>query len=100
LFQSTRNGPGLSGMNWAALPAELLWVHHEDDPCPYTSYRYAREFSQKSRKPLLTARGGGPGRGAACESFTAHGFVGVESETVMAMRSWIRTGLVPADINR
>ena len=100
LFQSTRNGPGLSWVNWADLAADLLWVHHEADPCAYTSYRDAQGFSRKTRKPLLTVRGGGPGRGGACEAFTAHGFVGVEPETVIAMRSWVKTGVVPADIGR
>ncbi len=100
LFQSTRNGPGLSWVNWADLAADLLWVHHEADPCAYTSYRDAQGFSRKSRKPLLTVRGGGPGRGGACEAFTAHGFVGVEPETVIAMRSWVKTGAVPADVKQ
>lgn len=98
LFQPTRNGPGLSEVTWVEQPAELLWVHHEDDPCAYTAYRDAREFSGKTRKPLLTVRGGGPGRGAASDAFTAHGFVGVERETVIAMRSWVKNGLVPADV--
>jgi len=31
-------------------------------------------------------------------AFTAHGFVGVEKEAVLAMRSWIKTGTVPADV--
>lgn len=100
LFRPTRNGPGLSAAKWDDLPAELLWVHHEDDPCAYTSYQDAQEFSRKSRKPLLTVRGGGPERGQACEAFTAHGFVGVEREAVMAMRSWVKTGAVPADVKR
>jgi len=100
LFQSTLNGPGLSGVKWADLAADLLWVHHEADPCAYTSYRDAQGFSRKTRKPLLTARGGGPGRGGACEAFTAHGFVGVEPQTVTAMRSWVKTGVVPADIKK
>ena len=98
LFQPTRNGPGLSSVAWTELPGELLWVHHEADPCAVTSYRDAMEFSRRTGKPLLTARGGGPGRGAVCEAFTAHGFVGVERETVIAMRSWVKTGAVPADV--
>ncbi len=98
LFQSTRNGPGLASVAWGELASELLWVHHEDDPCSYTSYRDARAYAQKTRKPLITVRGGGPGRGASCEAFTAHGFVGVESETVGAMLSWVTTGMVPADV--
>jgi pimeloyl-ACP methyl ester carboxylesterase len=100
LFQSSLNGPGLSWVNWADLGADLLWVHHEADPCAYTSYRDAQQFSRKSRKPLLTVRGGGPGRGGACDAFTAHGFVGVEPETVIAMRAWVKTGVVPADIKQ
>lgn len=100
LFQATRNGPGLASVAWGELAGELLWVHHADDPCSYTAYRDARAYAQKSRKPLVTVRGGGPGRGAACEAFTAHGFVGVERETVEAMRSWVKTGVVPADVKR
>ena len=78
----------------------LLWVHHENDPCAYTSYRDAQRFAEQSRSPLVTVRGGGPGRGGACMPFTAHGFVGVESETVAAMRSWVKTGAVPRDVAR
>lgn len=95
VFSASRNGPGLSAMDFGALPPATLWVHHEDDPCRYTSYRDAREFAAKSGKPLLTMRGGGPGRGGPCEPFSAHGFVGVERETVRAMLEWIRRGTTP-----
>jgi hypothetical protein len=100
LFSSTRYGPGLSRARWDELASELLWVHHEADPCAYTSYRDAQEFARRSGRRLLTVRGGGPERGEACEAFTAHGFVGVERETVLAMRSWVKTGVVPPDVRR
>ena len=100
VFSSSRNGPGLSDIDLAALPAATLWVHHEDDPCRYTAYRDAREFAAKSGKPLLTLRGGGPGRGGACEAYTAHGFVGVEREAVRAMLEWIRSGRLPTEVPR
>ena len=89
---------GLSRVKWDALRSELLWVHHADDPCSFTSYRDAQEFARRSGKPLVTVRGGGPGRGDACQAFTAHGFVGVERETLKAMQSWIRTGRAPAQV--
>jgi hypothetical protein len=73
-------------------------VHHEKDPCQYTSYREAREYAAKTRSPLVTVRGGGPEKGGACQAFTAHGFVGVERAVVRAMRSWVRTGAAPADV--
>ena len=100
LFVSGRNGPGLSGVSWDGLAPRLLWVHHESDPCSYTPYRSARQFAEASRSPLLTVRGGGPSSGAPCEARSAHGFVGIERETVLAMRSWVKTGAVPADVGR
>jgi hypothetical protein len=95
----TRNGPGLSGAKWDELSAALLWVHHEDDPCQFTSYRDAKRYAERTRAPLVTVRGGGPEKGGACQAFTAHGFVGVEREAVAAMRSWVKTGTVPPDVS-
>lgn len=99
LFEPTRNGAGLSDASWDALKAQLLWVHHEDDPCQFTEYRQARRYAEKTRTPLVTVRGGGPGKGGACQAFTAHGFVGVERAVVLAMRGWVKTGTVPADVS-
>jgi predicted esterase len=99
LFESTPDGPGLaSSIELERLPAQTLWVHHVDDPCPYTPYREAQDFAKKSGKPLLTVRGGGGWRGERCGAFTAHGYVGVERETVAAMREWVKTGTAPAEV--
>lgn len=98
LFSPGKNGPGLSRIQFDGLKSDLLWVHHADDPCRFTSYRDAREFARRSGAPLVTVRGGGPARGPDCEAFTAHGFVGVEIATLKAMREWIRTGRVPPDV--
>ena len=96
VFLPSRGGPGLSGVtDWGTLPAPLLWVHHQDDPCPYTAHRSAVEFAARSASPLITMRGGGPGTGGACEARTAHGFTGVEQEAIRAMLDWIRTGALP-----
>ena len=98
VFVAGKNGPGLSRVKFAALKSELLWVHHADDPCRFTSYGDAQAFAKRSGKPLVTVRGGGPARGEACEAFTAHGFVGVELAALKAMHAWIKTGQVPADV--
>jgi len=100
MFEPSSGGPGLSNVDFEALKAPLLWVHHESDPCQYTPYRDARTFSEKSHSPLVTVRGGGPWRGGACQAFSAHGYAGIESETVRAMRSWIKTGKAPAEVAR
>ena len=100
IFVPTRIGPGLSAVDWKAYPGALLWVHHEEDPCEYTAYSYARRYARDTGSPLVTVHGGGPYRGGACEAFSAHGYAGVERETVLAMREWIRTGKAPADVAR
>lgn len=97
LLLAAGHGPGLSGINWDEVRARLLWVHHEDDGCRFTPYRSARQHAETTRSPLLTMRGGGPVRGAPCEPFAHHGFVGIERETVLAMRSWVKTGVAPPD---
>jgi pimeloyl-ACP methyl ester carboxylesterase len=94
----TRNGNGLSDADWSALKAPLLWVHHQDDPCRFTSYADARRYAARTGSPLVTVRGGGPEKGGACQAFTAHGFVGVERPVVRAMREWVRTGVAPAHV--
>ena len=98
VFRAGRNGPGLTSARYEDLKAKLLWVHHENDPCDFTQYRDAQASAQKSGAPLVTVHGGGPSRGDACQAFTAHGFVGVEKEVVLAMRTWVKTGVVPPDV--
>jgi hypothetical protein len=98
VFEASRNGPGLSRVNFADLRSPLLWVHHVDDPCQYTPYRAAQAFAKKSNAPLVSVRGGGGWTGELCQARTAHGFVGIEIPTVQAMRSWVKTGQVPNDV--
>jgi len=98
LFLPNRGGRGLSGIDPSQIKMPLLWVHHADDPCRATPYASAREFARRSNAPLLTVKGGGPGQGPACEARTSHGFIGVESQTVQAMRTWVKTGQAPEEI--
>ncbi len=100
VFQAGKNGPGLSTARFEGVADRLLWVHHQDDPCSFTSYRDAQRFAEKSKSPLVTVRGGGPARGGACLPFTQHGFVGIEAPTITAMKSWIKTGAVPSDVGK
>lgn len=99
VFRPGRHGPGLADADWSQLKPALLWVHHEDDPCPFTRYADARRFAERTRAPLVTVRGGGPARGEACQARTQHGFVGAEREVVQAMRGWIETGQAPESVS-
>jgi hypothetical protein len=100
LWGPTPIGPGLSNANFEELAAPLLFVHHGDDPCEYTPYSEAQRYAEKTRSPLVTARGGSPETSGACRAFSAHGFVGMERPVVLAMRSWVKTGRVPPDLTR
>jgi pimeloyl-ACP methyl ester carboxylesterase len=99
LFSRSKNGPGLSSANFDELKADLLWVHHAEDPCRFTAYRDAQAYARRTAKPLVTVRGGGGARGGDCEAFTAHGFVGAELAALRAMRIWIRTGEAPEEVS-
>lgn len=98
VLSSSRSGPGLSRVRWTDLASPLLWVHHADDPCRFTSYRDAVDAARASNAPLVTVKGGGPFRGDACMAFTQHGFAGREAEVVEAMRAWVKTGRAPNDV--
>jgi len=100
VFHPSRNGPGLSGVDWKALRVPLLFVHHVYDPCRFTPYRSAENLAEKTGAPLTTVRGGEGVRGNDCEAYTQHGFVGVELETVAAMRAWVKTGLAVPEVSR
>jgi hypothetical protein len=99
VFIPSRNGPALSDADFTRIAAPLLWVHHADDPCRFTPYRSARDYAQRTRSPLVTVRGGGPESGDPCHARTAHGFVGVERQTVQAMHAWIKTGKPAAEVS-
>ena len=98
VFKPGRNGPGLAGVDWKALKGALLFVHHADDPCEYTTYRDAQRAAEAAGAPLVTVRGGGPAKGAPCQAFSAHGFVGVEREVVLAMRDWVKGGTLRSEL--
>jgi len=98
VIRAGRNGPGLSGVDYSALKSKLLWVNHEDDPCSFTLTSLVKDAAQRSGAPLVLVHGGGPQRGDPCQAFSYHGFVGTEKETVLAMRSWIKSGVVPPEV--
>jgi pimeloyl-ACP methyl ester carboxylesterase len=82
-------GHGLPMWNfdWTSVKADQLFVHHKYDPCHLTQYRSV--VSRKGHAPLITVQGSKNARGNACDAFTAHGFVGRERSTMLAIADWI-----------
>jgi hypothetical protein len=94
LFVSSRTTQGLSTFDFKNFPATMLWVHHASDPCTFTPYHDAQRHAEKTRSSLITVRSSNMGSGHPCEARSPHGYIGVEKETVLAMKDWIVQGKV------
>ncbi len=93
LFNNSANSPGLAALDFDDFKVPMLWVHHANDPCAWTPYWQAKRYAEKTRSPLITVKSGNTGRGNDCEAFSRHGYIGVEKETVEAMKQWLVTGV-------
>jgi serine aminopeptidase S33 family len=85
--QYNESGPGLSDFDFATLKGPVLLVHHVSDPCRFAPYGDAARLVEKF--PLISVFGGGSPKSGPCEPFSAHGFVGKESETVEEIVNWM-----------
>lgn len=89
VLQGTRRGMNLSlsGFDFAAIKAPLLFVHHAEDACKSCPYGDAQRLGRTY--PLVTVKSGKPAESGECEPLSAHGYFGKEEETVSAIKSWI-----------
>lgn len=97
LFNNSSNSPGLAALDFDDFKTPMLWVHHTDDPCRWTPFWQAQRYAEKTRSPLIAVKSTQTGRGNPCEAFSQHGYVGVEEETVRAMKHWVVNGIA-ADV--
>ncbi|MBI4189911.1 MAG: alpha/beta hydrolase [Betaproteobacteria bacterium] len=98
MFLGARSGPGLSGFDYTKIKTPVLIVHHTEDGCFATPFREARKLAETRKYPLITVKGGKPATSGPCDPFSAHGFLGKESETVAAMVDWMLKKPYLADI--
>ena len=66
-----------------------LIVHHKKDGCHGTLFSAAERSHEKFGNDFI-AMEGGISTGDLCEAFAHHGFNGIESETMQAIKKWIR----------
>ncbi len=97
LFNYSNNSQGLAGLDFDTMKMPMLWVHHANDGCRYTPYWLAKRLAEKTRTPLITVTSSQTGHGDICGPFAPHGYIGVEEQTVRAMKAWIVDGTV-ADV--
>ena len=85
--KSKEPGPGLSNFDFATIKIPVLFAHHVSDQCEVTPYSDAARLSDKY--PLITVYGGAPPQSGPCDAFSAHGYLGKESETVEQIVNWM-----------
>ena len=85
--KSKEPGPGLSNFDFATIKIPILFAYHVSDQCEVTPYSDATRLSDKY--PLITVYGGAPPQSGACDAFSAHGYLGKESETVEQIVNWM-----------
>lgn len=72
----------------------LLIVYHEKDGCAYTpasSAEPARKLFSGARKvDVLILKGGSAGGGDPCQASSHHGFLGMDSEVVKTIATWLK----------
>jgi pimeloyl-ACP methyl ester carboxylesterase len=87
-------GPPLTSLELGAIRVPTLVVVHELDECEYAPASGGHEIMSKltgaPNRELKIIRGGERPRGRPCEALTAHGFLGVESQVVDTIASFIR----------
>jgi pimeloyl-ACP methyl ester carboxylesterase len=86
-FGSRGHGQPMSTFDWTAIKIDQLFVHHKDDPCDLTRYRSV--VARKGSAALITVQGSKGSRGDVCAAYSAHGFVGRERLTMLAIVDWI-----------
>lgn len=78
----------------------VLMVHHADDECRVTTLGGAqasyRTLTRSPRKQFITVSGGDTPRSHPCRALSAHGFLGMEHETVAAIVDWMNGKTPPA----
>ena len=82
-----RQAANLRGFDYARIKTRLLFVHHREDSCEHTPYSSAARAAQPYT--LISVKGGRPAESGSCEPFAAHGFFGVEPQTIDALTAWM-----------
>jgi pimeloyl-ACP methyl ester carboxylesterase len=76
-----------------------LVVHHKKDDCVVSPYELAADFMRSlthaPKKELLAFSGGDLSVSDPCEATSYHGFLGLDTEVVTAIASWIKAVVIP-----
>jgi hypothetical protein len=89
---AARSYTELADFKYSEIKIPQAFVHHIEDPCSLTGYKYIRSVSERYRIPLVSVSGGEGFTGNACAAHTQHGFKGKESVVMKHMLRMILGG--------
>ena len=87
VFNASKAGGGIAGIDFSRIKAPLLFVHHREDGCNVCPYAGAQRIADQF--PLISVSGGLPPQSGPCDPLSNHGYFGKEGETVAAITNWI-----------
>jgi pimeloyl-ACP methyl ester carboxylesterase len=77
------------------IPVPVLVYHHKQDSCritpAYAAERLIKRLTMAPTKQYIGVDGGKDPVGDPCEAFHYHGFIGMESQAVQQITSWIKS---------
>lgn len=92
---SPRNTRTVFGANLDKVAVPTLILSHSSDGCAYTPPADADEIRKAlkaaPRTEVMMVQGGSPPRSDACEAYAQHGFLGIETQVVDRIATWIKT---------
>ena len=93
------DGPGLSGMSWARGQARVLVLSNRRDGCHASPFSGAQALAQANGFDFVaveSTRGGNSFRqDDQCGAHAPHGYLGIETEVLDDIRSWLAGGPAP-----
>jgi len=87
----TSSVPSIASLDAKKYMNRHLVVHHQFDSCGVTPLHTARASHEKYGTDLIIMTGG-KDEGDPCKPFSHHGYYGIESETINAIKKWIKQG--------
>lgn len=86
--QARRQQDGLSGMSWPGNKARVLVVSNEHDGCGVSPFGAARALADSNGFSFLPVSSENA-KGNACGGNAPHGYLGIETQVLDAMRKWL-----------
>lgn len=81
------------GFDYRRLGIPQAFVHHVDDSCRVTPFRWAQRIGETAGVPVIAIAGSAEPRGDPCQAFSQHGFIGVERSVMVEMHRMILNGV-------